>query len=89
MIQQVIDIITTNRARDLGGEEVNPLVGWFMDYFGEYWWIAKLIMVLIGGLVIAYIGGPVMIGILVALNILYLVIIINNMRMLWIFRSRK
>ncbi|SLN74708.1 hypothetical protein ROJ8625_04083 [Roseivivax jejudonensis] len=41
-IATLFDIITTIEALERGGREANPVVRFFMSYFGRLWWVAKL-----------------------------------------------
>lgn len=38
----LLDVILTNKVISNGGTELNPIMKWFMNRFGKYWWIPKM-----------------------------------------------
>lgn len=38
-LAQIADVITTIRALQRGGREINPLIAWLMQRLGKYGWV--------------------------------------------------
>lgn len=79
---QISDIITTKIALTRGCREVNPVTLSLFEKFGENWtyFLKVLLGMIIAGL--AWIAGSscIVLGVLLGLDVFYLLIVLNNLR---------
>jgi len=45
LIVSVLDIASTNTGLAVGAVEVNPVMSFFQDVFGGYWYIPKMVLI--------------------------------------------
>lgn len=81
MILQYMDIDYTNKVLKAGGTELNVIMVWCQKQFGSFWWIPKVALVSLAGIVMFYFQSYIGMACLV---VLYLAIVINN-----IYESKK
>lgn len=75
---QVADVVTTNEVLSKGGREVNPIAAWMMAQFGKHWWVPKVIIAIVAGVILAKMGPPGAAG-LGVVNLAYGLILANNL----------
>jgi hypothetical protein len=50
------DVFITNAIINKGGKELNPVVRWFMDTFGAWWFLPKIFVTACAIAIFAYIN---------------------------------
>ena len=75
----VLDVISTNLVIAAGGQELNPVVAWFMDQLNHWWHVPKLALHVLAGL-LAYhaLRSRLAAGCAVVLIIFYCAVVQNN-----------
>jgi len=51
----VLDVISTNMVLAAGGQELNPIVGWFMETLDHWWHVPKLALHILAGLLVYHV----------------------------------
>ena len=83
---QVPDILSTNAILARGGRELNPVVRAFMR-LGRWWWLPKVAVCAWAAWLIAAMGVVEAVACLAVLNVIYLLVVVSNLRQLG--RQRK
>lgn len=83
ILLQVPDVLTTNKVISQGGREANPLVRWYMDKTGKWWWTSKIF----ASLPLIYLwtlqgrgADWVVLSGLIAVNAIYVFVVAHNYR---------
>lgn len=88
VVLQIFDIISTDKALNLGAIETNPVVKIFMNVFGKYWWIPKVIL-LLPLFIISFIEPSYLImALLIGINLFYTIIVYNNLKVISQLKKR-
>jgi hypothetical protein len=80
ILLQVPDILTTNRLISRGGRELNPVMRLAMRLGKRWWWVPKLVIAGAGALILAASPDAWSRHALIALNVLYILVIVSNYR---------
>lgn len=75
----ILDVVSTNLVIAAGGNELNPVVAWFMDSLDHWWHVPKLALHVLAG-VLAYhaLRSRLAAGCAVVLIIFYCAVVQNN-----------
>ncbi len=86
IIEQPIDVLTTNRALHYNMVEANPIQLFAMEHMGSYYWLPKLAIVLLF-LALLYqakvIKSPVVLFVAALVAKFYFVVCLNTYFMWW------
>lgn len=75
----VLDVISTNLVIAAGGNELNPIVAWFMESLDTWWHVPKLALHIVAGLLVYHVlRSRLAAGCAVALIIFYVAVVHNN-----------
>jgi hypothetical protein len=80
VVLQIPDIWTTNVILAAGGRELNPVVRVMQRRLGRWWWLPKLLLALGGALAFTLIDDELSPWALTALCLVYLLVILSNLR---------
>jgi len=74
----ILDILTTNKVLSQGGIELNKFMVLSMKYFGKYWWVPKMILVLLIIVAVWLIQNLIGLIVIAAINIGYVWVVFHN-----------